>query len=221
MDIFLFNRKLMWAVIPLVFWSLFVLFGALDNSEGGKDGLAVRLERRAIRLAGRPLSITEDQQGNLSIELGVLREQDGYAVGENGRKLPDLPDGLKVSYTVEGPDHERRPPEISLRSGENEPLSFMNGHMHVLIAEKFIVRMSRQGVQVLPKGPEFDQRKFLKELLERRGRGAEDGRGPIRPPDGMQDGRRALDRMAPQRNGGSGMDRNPPPDDAPGSRRGN
>src|SRR5690606_26191462 len=101
MDIFLFNRKLMWAVIPLVFWSMLVLFAALDDSEGGRDGLGVRLERRAIRLPGRPLKITEDAQGGLSIELAVLHEADGYAIGENGRKLPDLPEGLSVSYTVE------------------------------------------------------------------------------------------------------------------------
>ncbi|MCB1217059.1 hypothetical protein KDL44_06685 [bacterium] len=170
MDIFLFNRKLMWAVVPLVFWSILVLFGALDDQEGTGDGVGVRLERRGIRLPGRPLEITEDEQGNLLLKLAVLREEDGYAMNANGKRLENLPEGLSVEYSVEQPKLRGTPPRISLLSGENEPLDFLNGRLHVLITEKFILRMSHLGLQVLPKGPGMDEGQLVREMLERRGR---------------------------------------------------
>ncbi|MEZ5338123.1 MAG: hypothetical protein R3F46_07625 [bacterium] len=221
MDIFLFNRKLMWAVVPLVFWSILVLFGALDEQEGTGDGVGVRLERRGIRLPGRPLEVTEDEQGNLHLLLAVLREEDGYAMNANGKRLENLPEGLSVEYRVEQPQARGNRPQISLRSGENEPLDFLNGRLHVLITEKFILRMSHLGLQVLPKGPGMDEGQLMREMLERRGRGGPDERrGPVRPPGAGQDGARGPDRVVPQRNG-AGADRNPPPEDTPGRRRGN
>ena len=225
MDIFLFNRKLMWAVVPLVFWSIFVLFGALD---AGKDeagsGLSVKLERRGVRLPGRLISIVENEQGELRVEMGVLREEDGHALAANGSRLETLPEGLEISYTVEEPGRNRTPPQISLQSGENRPLEFLQGRMRVLISDDFIIRMGRQGVQVLPKGQDFDQRKFVQELLRRRegpfqqqdGRGGppRDGMGPGRGSE-MQERKGPGDGNGQDRRGvppGDGNGRRPPPD---------
>ncbi len=201
MDIFLFNRKLMWVVVPLVFWSLLVLFVALEDENSDKSGLGLKVERRGIRLPGRLLSATEDAEGNLEISLGVRRLQDGYAVGPDGDRMQELPAGLQVSYQKDEPGRMRQRPQISLLSGSNEPLEFLRGNLRVLITEKFVLRMSHQGLQVIPKGPGFDQRRFIQELQQRRKSGP-DGPGAERPGGMLEPGQHRAPGDPPGNGGG-------------------
>ena len=91
-------------------------------------------------------------------------------------------------------------------------MEFLRGHLKVLMTKKFVIRMSRQGVQVMPKGPQFDQRRFIQELMDRKGAGPPPGSGPMRFPEEMdsvqpRDGRGGPQPGSGRRNGaGAGRD---------------
>lgn len=208
----------MWAVVPLVFWSIIILFSALDQGKPDAGaGLSLKLERRGVRLPGRLISLTEDEQGNLNIELGIAGDRDGNRGGPSEHVMPQTPDGVEVNYITEtgepGPD--KRPPVITLQDNREEPLELFNGRLRVLISRNYVIRFNRQGVQISRKEPGFRKQDLLRELQQRRDEELNRREGPIRPGDGMagppRDGQR---RPEP------GMDegQRPPGGDGPGGR---
>ena len=215
----------MWAVIPLVFWSLLVMAGALDDGKN-KQGLQFRVERSGIRVPGRLISVDEDEDGRLRFELGVRKAEDAYAIGPDGKPLDELPADLVIEFR-EDAQRRREAPRINLQDGQNKPIEVSRDRLSVLLTRKYIVRVSGRGLQIQRKEKGFNKGNFVRELMKKREQMKGRREGPIRQMPGgpgrrsgdrMQDGQKMQDRPGgqpgPGRRGGNGQDekeKSPPP----------